>query len=290
MKCLICGKERKVLGNHLVEHNLTAKEYYDKYLRKPNEGHCLICGKDTKFKTISIGYIGKYCSPTCMYSDKNHFNPNAWKTTRLAKIKQFEKDNNCIFANDLRKEYGNGWYSHHVVEFIFMDAQTKFVAKSDIPKIIDYSSTLHTSISKSEYNLVEFIKTFYHKEIQLSAKPLDYKLYSLDIYLPDVKLAIEYNGRRYHSIEMGKPKDRILKKSIYCRQQNIRLIHIYEFEDIEEQKQLLKDLILGTDNYPKNDFNKNNLLDKIPKPEIIYNQHKCTVYGAGRLYRKEDLI
>ena len=46
-----------------------------------------------------------------MYSDKNHFNPEAWKATRNMKIQQFEKDHNCIFANNLRAEYGNGWYS-----------------------------------------------------------------------------------------------------------------------------------------------------------------------------------
>ena len=69
-----------------------------------------------------------------------------------------------------------------------------------------------------------------------------------------------------------------------CRNQNIRLIHIYEFENFDEQKQLLKDLILGQDNYPKNDFNKNNFNNKIPKPKIIYKDDRNTIYGAGKLY------
>ena len=69
-----------------------------------------------------------------------------------------------------------------------------------------------------------------------------------------------------------------------CKEKNIRLIHIYEFEDFEKQKQLLKDLILGQDNYPKNDFNKNNLIDNIPVPEIIYKENNLTIYGAGKLY------
>ena len=81
---------------------------------------------------------------------------------------------------------------------------------------------------------------------------------------------------------MGKPKDRILRKSIACRNKGIRLIHIYEFEDFEKQKQLLKDLILGIDNYPKNDFNKNNFIN-IPKPEIVFKNAKYTIYGAGKL-------
>ena len=59
---------------------------------------------------------------------------------------------------------------------------------------------------------------------------------------------------------------------------------IFEFEDFEEQKRLLKDLILGKDNYNSNDFNKNNFIEQIPKPIIVYKDKKYTVYGAGKLY------
>ena len=285
MICKICNKNYVQLGNHLLEHKITAKDYYDIYLRHSDEGHCIICGKDTKFKTLRIGYIGKYCSHKCMYSDKNHPNPQAWKITRENKIKQFEKDHNCTFANDLRKQYGNGWYSQNFINFIYMDSQTKFVPNNEIYKIIEYSSINHSPTSSTERELIQYIKTFYNDEILTSVNNiLENKLFELDIYLPNINLAIEYNGIHYHSIEMGKPKDRILKKSIQCRNKNIRLIHIYEFEDLEKQKQLLKDLILGIDNYPKNDFNKNNLINTIQQPEIIYKTNNCTVYGAGKLY------
>lgn len=103
--------------------------------------------------------------------------------------------------------------------------------------------------------------------------------------MPDLQLGIEYNGTRWHSIEMGTPKDYHLDKSLLCRNKGIRLIHIYEFEDIEKQKQLLKDLILGIDNYPKNDFNRNNLIDTIPNAEVIYKDDNYTIYGAGKLSR-----
>lgn len=283
MVCKICGKKCKSLGNHLLEHKITAKNYYDKYIRKLNEGHCIICGKDTKFKTIKIGYIGKYCSPECMYSDKNHFNSKAWKTTRESKIKQFELDHNCVFANDLRIKYGHGWYSLNIVEFIYMDSQTKFVSKNDIQKIIDYASIKrpHCSSSHAEKELVTFIKSFYDR-IVLENKRKIIPPMELDIYLPDLNIAIEYNGNWFHSIEAGTSKEYHLNKSLKCRQQNIRLIHIYEFEDFEHQKQLLKDLIMGIDNYPKNDFNKNNLIDKIPQPYKIYD-FGYTIYGAGIL-------
>ena len=285
MECLLCGKDCLSLGSHLLGHKISAKDYYDQFLRKTNEGHCIICGNDTKFKTIKIGYIGKYCSPECMYSDKSHYNNIKWKTNREAKIKQFEIDNDCVFANTLRKQYGTGWYKQNFIHFIYMDGNTKFVPKEEIPLIIKYHSINHKPISKGELDLVDFIRQFYNGDIKTSVTNiLKTKAYELDIYLPDIQLAIEYNGRRYHSIEMDKPKDRILKKSLQCRNLCIRLIHIYDFEDINKQKQLLKDLILGQDNYSKNDFNKNNLIDNVPQPEIVYKDTKYTVYGAGKLY------
>ena len=146
-------------------------------------------------------------------------------------------------------------------------------------KSIQKKALAHTC-SKAEDLLEEFIRTFYDGEILRNQSGIIGR-FELDLYLPNIQLAIEYNGIRYHSIEMGKPKDRILRKSIACRNKGIRLIHIYEFEDFDIQKQLLKDLILGTDNY-KDDFNKNNFLD-IPESEIVYKDGNYTVYGAGKL-------
>lgn len=42
--CKICG-ELTVLSKHIRKHNLTTKEYYDKYLKKDNEGICPVCNK-----------------------------------------------------------------------------------------------------------------------------------------------------------------------------------------------------------------------------------------------------
>jgi hypothetical protein len=106
----------------------------------------------------------------------------------------------------------------------------------------------------------------------------------LDLYIPSLSLAIEYNGTHWHSIEHCPIIDKHLNKSLLCREKGIRLIHIYEFEDFNKQLSLLKSLLQGTDNYPIGDFNKNNLLPTIPEPMIIYKDDKHTIYGAGKLY------
>ena len=61
-KCAICGNDFHCIGKHvLLSHKMTNKEYYDKYLKKPDEGICPVCGKETPFKKISQGYAAYCC-------------------------------------------------------------------------------------------------------------------------------------------------------------------------------------------------------------------------------------
>lgn len=69
-KCIICGKEcsSKGISSHLRTHSINSKEYYDKYMKKENEGKCKICGKDTSFDNIFVGYRS-YCCSKCANLD-----------------------------------------------------------------------------------------------------------------------------------------------------------------------------------------------------------------------------
>lgn len=65
--CKVCGEVYQSytgFGHHLRNHQLSSKEYYDKYLRCADDGVCINCGKPTKFVCISIGY-SKHCSVKC---------------------------------------------------------------------------------------------------------------------------------------------------------------------------------------------------------------------------------
>ena len=203
------------------------------------------------------------------------------KKNRLIRLEKFCKTNNCTRKSDLIEEYGTGWYQANIVDLIKYSG-ILFVKNDDISKIIDYAKNTNTYVSNKEKELLSFIKNFYFDEIITNTRNIIHPM-ELDIYLPKLNLAIEYNGLYWHSIERGVSQDYHLRKSLRCRNKNIRLIHIYEFENFEEQKQLLKSLIEGQDNYPKNDFNKNNLIDTIPTSEIVYQDNCYTIYGAGLL-------
>lgn len=69
MNCKICNTPfgtYRALGVHLkkAHKNCCGQAYYDKYLKKPNEGVCPVCGEECKFISLSLGYH-KYCSVKC---------------------------------------------------------------------------------------------------------------------------------------------------------------------------------------------------------------------------------
>lgn len=72
----------------------------------------------------------------------------------------------------------------------------------------------------------------------------------IDIYLPDYKIAIEFNGLYYHS-DKFKEKKYHLHKTIECQNKGIQLIHIWE-DDWVYRKDIIKSIILNKLNLIKN--------------------------------------
>ena len=72
--CKICGSEfknLKSLSQHFnLKHNINAKEYYDKFLKKENDGKCSVCGEPTTYRNMGTGYLNN-CSIECRSLNKN---------------------------------------------------------------------------------------------------------------------------------------------------------------------------------------------------------------------------
>ena len=71
MICEICGREfNKLISlqRHFSQtHNISSNKYYNKYLKRKDEGICK-CGRKTKYKNISLGYH-IFCSTKCQSND-----------------------------------------------------------------------------------------------------------------------------------------------------------------------------------------------------------------------------
>ena len=92
--------------------------------------------------------------------------------------------------------------------------------------------------SKKEQELVEFCKQFYPNLIQNDRKLI--APYELDILIPELKLAVEFNGSYWHSLEAGTPLGYHQMKSMMCEAKGYRLIHIWEDEWSDALKIKLK--------------------------------------------------
>lgn len=196
-------------------------------------------------------------------------------------VSEYCNEHNMIKLIDVINLYGTGFFQTDIFNLNCIKYRHRsLISKNLLPEIEKYANM--NVRSKHETYLYDIVKLYCPDALQNTRKII--KNRELDIYIPSLKLAIEYNGIRFHNIEHSeKMKTLHLDKSIECRKRGIRLIHIYQFEDFQKQVQLLINLLEGTDNYPNNDFNKNNLIDTIPQSEIIYKTKKYTIYGAGKL-------
>jgi hypothetical protein len=85
------------------------------------------------------------------------------------------------------------------------------------------------------------IKDFINNEINIKSEKIRIDNKEIDIYLPDNKLGIEFNGLYWHS-ELYKDKNYHLNKTNLCEQQGIQLLHIFEDEWVNK-KEIVKSII-----------------------------------------------
>jgi hypothetical protein len=86
-ECKICKKSFNGWGAHFKNNHkdVSTREYYDKYLKKENEGVCVVCGKETNFINANAGYYracGYACSNVMMYREKPEIKEKIGKTSK----------------------------------------------------------------------------------------------------------------------------------------------------------------------------------------------------------------
>jgi hypothetical protein len=96
--------------------------------------------------------------------------------------------------------------------------------------------------SGMQIQLYEYIKNNYDKEILINNRNI-INPHELDIYLPELKLAFEFNGLFWHN-ELNKDNNYHYNKTEICEAQGIHLIHIYEDDWIYKQE-IVKSRILN---------------------------------------------
>lgn len=95
--------------------------------------------------------------------------------------------------------------------------------------------------SKKELDLYEFIKNNYDGVILTNDRGVISK--ELDIYLPDIGLAFDFNGLYWHS-DLYRDKFYHINKTKECLNKDVKLIHIWE-DDWDNKQDIIKSIIIN---------------------------------------------
>ena len=152
----------------------------------------------------------------------------------------------------------------------------------------------YSYISKDEQDIVNFIKDNTSYEVYQNDRNL-LSGKEVDIYIPDLKLAIEYNGLYWHS-EQYKNKDYHITKTKILENKGIHLIHIFEDEwhsSKEIVQSRLNNLLLNTH---KRIFARKCIVKEIDSSIANKFLRENHIQGSGRsnyrlgLYYNETLV
>ena len=134
MKCEICNKELngiRGLSVHLAKHHMDilSKDYYDKYLKKEDEGKCYFCGNPAIFFDLSKGYHKICGAKECLGKTRATGTPEflmykyglSKKDALLLNIKRSkergEKIKNSLDKNTLINKNFHREKSHQCIEY-----------------------------------------------------------------------------------------------------------------------------------------------------------------------------
>lgn len=117
----------------------------------------------------------------------------------------------------------------------------------------------------------------------------------IDIYIPEFKLAIEYNGIAWHSELRKKDRNYHLNKTNLCAERGIRLIHIFDSE-WKNQNEIVKSRLLNILQRNQVIYARLCTIKKLENKEYIEFYNKTHIQGvvgsthAYGLFYKDELI
>ena len=200
--------------------------------------------KETKIKKYGDE---NYCNVEQILRTKREKYGDDWMcskkmtNTKRKNVERFEKEHNCIERCKVLKIYG----CPAILKDIKMikNGFRKFILNSELEKIENYinNGDLRKGKSKAEKEVLKYIRQNFKGKIEENSKKIISPL-ELDIYIPKIKLAVEYNGNYWHrASKLGKLYH--FNKTKECKNKGIRLIHIFE-DDWNDKKEVCKSILL----------------------------------------------
>lgn len=142
-------------------------------------------------------------------------------------------------------------------------------------------------LSKNEDEIADIISNFY--PVERNNRSILGGL-ELDMYIPSCKVAIEYNGLRWHSEQFKPDKNYHLNKLLKCQEKRIKLIQIFEDEYLNNKEIVLNKIfhLLNIDSYSnkKKIMGRKCIIREINKgtAKEFLNKNHIQGYVASKIY------
>lgn len=189
--------------------------------------------KEKSLKTMISKYGAEYSMQINSIANKIVYKSNE------TKIKNILNDNKDILEINYEDNYYlikcNSCNSNFTITPHMFTMRTK-----SNTTICTKCNSIDSKTSGCENMLLEYIKTIYDGDIISNSKKVIYP-YELDIFLPDLKIAFEFNGLYWHS-NVFKEKNYHKVKSDLCEKNGIQLVHIWE-DDWSNKNDIVKSII-----------------------------------------------
>jgi hypothetical protein len=242
LQCQICGEifnNYRSVGAHVQKtYRLTVQQYYDKFFKLPEEGICPISGLNTSFDCLKRGYYTYHFSVLTKTAEIINGNKNAQLNYIKNKIKidQYKYNVELIDLDKLNLIGNITNIKCLKCGYVYKNRFTNIImGYGKCPVCYPRSNTTSLAESKILENIKQHLST---KEIiftnykGLIKNPKTGLGLELDIYFPNRKFAIEFNGLYWHSEEVqGKDaQSKHLIKWNECKKNNVQLFQIFEDE------------------------------------------------------------
>lgn len=223
------------LNKYGAKSNLSIPDVHQELVKKSWSNECR--AKRMQNNIDNYGLSSVVCSAA--FIDK------AQKSKRQH-IEEVEVENDCLLKSEAIRKYGQGFKSLGL-EYLKIGNHL-YVKNSDIPLIEKYTNEgTHTNgyISKCEKEVLDYVKSICNLKVDENCTSVvpneNHRFFELDIFIPDIKLAIDFNGVYWHSITF---KDIYYhqRKTACCRKCGISMLHIFE-DQWKINQQACKDII-----------------------------------------------
>ena len=203
--CKICNIEAKrIYGHALKHHNITKKDYYDRYVKTGTDGKCEECGKETMWDNQFLYW--RFCSKKCARQwNLKHTNvtANQRKSREVTCLKKYgvkhpfqSKDFQRMCKDRMIEKYGSINPSS-IPEFVLK--RVKNFSKS---KPYRLPSGLITYRQGYEPQFLKYVfenKLLREEEIVFNPTPIKFQIigetfernYYPDFYIPKLNLVVE---------------------------------------------------------------------------------------------------